>query len=95
MVDAPRIDVRLASGGQGTVAYLTLHNEAKLNTLTRALMGNFVVQVEALGRRDDLRAMVLSGAGDKAFIGGANIDELAALDQASAKRLHRSGSPHL
>jgi enoyl-CoA hydratase/carnithine racemase len=85
MTDAPRIDVRLAPSGQGTVAYLTLHNEAKLNTLTRALMENFVVQVEALGRRDDLRALVLSGAGDKAFIGGANIDELAALDQAAAK----------
>jgi len=85
MTDAPRIDVRLAPSGQGTVAYLTLHNEAKLNTLTRALMENFVVQVETLGRRDDLRALVLSGAGDKAFIGGANIDELAALDQVSAK----------
>jgi enoyl-CoA hydratase/carnithine racemase len=85
MTDAPRIDVRLVPSGQGAVAYLTLHNEAKLNTLTRALMENFVVQVEALGRRDDLRALVLSGAGDKAFIGGANIDELAALDQVSAK----------
>ena len=85
MTDAPRIDVRLAPSGQGAVAYLTLHNEAKLNTLTRALMENFVVQVATLGRRDDLRALVLSGAGDRAFIGGANIDELAALDQASAK----------
>ena len=36
-------------------------------------MIDFVGQVEALGHRDDLRAVVLTGAGEKAFIGGANI----------------------
>jgi enoyl-CoA hydratase len=82
---APRIDVELKPAGQGAVAYVTLHHEAKLNTLTRALMASFVAEVEALGRRDDLRALVLSGAGEKAFIGGANVSELAALDQASAR----------
>jgi enoyl-CoA hydratase/carnithine racemase len=86
MTDAPRIDVRLVPSGQGAVAYLTLHNQAKLNTLTRALMENFVVQVDALGRRDDLRALVLSGAGDKAFIGGADIREMSALSNAEEAR---------
>jgi enoyl-CoA hydratase/carnithine racemase len=85
MAETPRIEVRLAQHEQGVVAYLTLHHEAKLNTLTRTLMTRFVSEVEALGRRDDLRALVVSGAGGKAFVGGANIDELAALDRASAK----------
>ena len=35
--------------------------------------------------RDDLRALVLRGAGDKAFIGGASIPEMAALDRDTAK----------
>jgi 1,4-dihydroxy-2-naphthoyl-CoA synthase len=35
--------------------------------------------------RQDLRALVLAGAGDKAFIGGANIPEMAALDRTSAE----------
>jgi enoyl-CoA hydratase/carnithine racemase len=80
-----RIEVRLTPVEGGTVAALVLHNEAKLNTLTRALMVALVSEVEALGRRDDLRALMLTGAGDKAFIGGANIDELATLDQGSAR----------
>jgi enoyl-CoA hydratase/carnithine racemase len=82
---APWIDVRVASDARGAVAFLTLHNESKLNTLDRALMAAFVAEVESLAARDDLRALVLSGAGEKAFIGGANIPEMAALDRASAK----------
>lgn len=85
MADAARIEVRLDTGEYGAVAYLTIHNEAKLNTLTRALMSEFVAAVEALGKRDNLRALVVSGAGGKAFIGGANIDEMAALDKSSAQ----------
>jgi enoyl-CoA hydratase/carnithine racemase len=82
---AARIDVRLASDVRGTVAHLTVHHEAKLNTLNRALINDFVVAVEKLTGRDDLRALVLSGASEKAFIGGANIPEMAALDRSSAE----------
>jgi enoyl-CoA hydratase/carnithine racemase len=87
MADAPvpRIDVRLTSEDRGAVARLTVCNERKLNTLNRVLMKDFVAAVEALGGRDDLRALVLAGAGEKAFIGGADIPEMAALDRASAK----------
>ena len=82
----PRIDVKLIAEKGGAVARLTVHNERKLNTLDSALMRAFVAEVEALGKRDDLRALVLSGAGEKAFIGGANIPEMAALDRDNAER---------
>ncbi len=38
-----------------------------------------------LARDPDLRLAVLSGAGGRAFVGGADIDEIAALDHASAR----------
>jgi len=82
---AARIDLRLDRREQGLVAYLTVDNRAKLNTLDRALMLAFVEQVESLHANDDLRALVLSGAGEKAFIGGASIPEMAALDTDSAR----------
>ncbi|HEU5019437.1 MAG TPA: enoyl-CoA hydratase [Pseudolabrys sp.] len=82
---APHIDLRFDPRSAGTIAYLTLDNRAKLNTLTRALMTDFVEKVEAMAAREDLRALVVTGAGDKAFIGGANIPEMAALDTGSAK----------
>jgi enoyl-CoA hydratase/carnithine racemase len=80
-----RVDWKLDERGQGTIAYLTVDNRAKLNTLDSALMRALIETVEGLAKRDDLRVLVLTGAGEKAFIGGASIPEMAALDRDSAK----------
>jgi len=80
-----RVDLRLDARAQGCIATLTVDNRAKLNTLDRALMHEFIGAVEALGAREDLRALVLAGAGDKAFIGGASIPEMAALTRDGAR----------
>jgi enoyl-CoA hydratase/carnithine racemase len=83
--DGPRVDLRLDKRERGTVAFVTLDNQAKLNTLNRALMTEFIAAVVSLSHVDDLRAVVLSGAGDRAFIGGANIGEMSRLDPGSAR----------
>jgi len=69
----------------GAVARVTIENAAKINTLDSQLMIAFIEAVEALSPREDLRAVVLTGAGDKAFIGGANIVEMATLDAEHAE----------
>ena len=78
----------------GTIARVTIENAAKLNTLDSHLMIAFVGELEALAQRDDLRAVVLTGAGTKAFVGGANIFEMATLDAEHAEAfitlVHRS-----
>ena len=76
-----RLDARVS----GTVAYLTVDNHDKLNSLDSALMSEFVTVIGSLAARGDLRALVLTGAGDRAFIGGANISEMAALDRDRAE----------
>ena len=85
-----RIDQRK---GGARIAYLTIHNPRKLNTLTSRLMNDFAGAIEGLAGEATLRALVLTGAGDRAFIGGADIDEMAGLDSGSAgafiSRLHR------
>jgi len=85
MVDAPAPGIVVDITDDGAVAYVTVDNRKKLNTLNGVLMRAFVAEIEALGRGDDLRAVVLSGAGDKAFIGGASIPEMAALDRGTAR----------
>jgi enoyl-CoA hydratase len=90
----PAVTVRLDPRPQGVVANVAIDNAAKLNTLGSQLMIEFIERVEALGGNDDLRAVVLTGAGDKAFIGGADIFEMARLDAAGAEGfitlVHRS-----
>ena len=75
------------------VATVIVDNAAKLNTLTSPLMDLFVEAVADLAERDDIVAIVLTGAGGRAFIGGADIDEMAELDSVSARdfitRVHR------
>ena len=65
------------------VAYLTLDHRTKLNTLNAALMREVIAAMAALARRDDLRCAVLAGAGGRAFIGGADIREMAAVTSPS------------
>src|SRR5687768_18007569 len=69
----------------GAVARVTIENAAKINTLDSQLMIAFIEAVEGLGAREDLRAVVLTGAGSKAFIGGANIFEMATFDAEHAE----------
>lgn len=69
----------------GHVARLTIDNAAKLNTLNRGLMVEIVEEIERLEADTALRLVVLRGAGERAFVGGADIGELAGLDQDSAR----------
>lgn len=83
---APSVGISLAQRPQGVVATVAVENAAKLNTLGSALMIEFVEKVEGLAAVADLRAVVLTGAGSKAFIGGANILEMGGLTAESAER---------
>jgi enoyl-CoA hydratase/carnithine racemase len=88
------VEVSVEGRKLGNVARVVLQNAAKLNTLNSHLMLAFVAELEALGKREDLRAVVVTGGGDKAFIGGADIFEMATLDAGKAEAfirlVHRS-----
>ena len=79
------VRVELVKRAGGVVARVTVDNERKLNTLSSALMVRFVEEIEKLGSLEALRALVLRGAGRRAFIGGADIVEMSALDEETAR----------
>ena len=60
---------------EGGVATLTVSNEAKLNALTTAMLRDLDMQIAALEENEDVRAVILTGAGPKAFCCGADISE--------------------
>jgi enoyl-CoA hydratase len=69
----------------GCVTRVTIDNKSKLNSLNRALMGEIVEAAAALASDPRLRLAILTGAGGRAFVGGADIGEIAALDHTSAR----------
>ncbi len=69
----------------GKVARVAIDNRKKLNTLNSPLLEEAIGVLRVLARDDSLRAVVITGAGEKAFIGGADINEMAGLNNASAR----------
>ena len=70
----------------GRIARLTIDNAAKRNSLNSVLMAEIVAKMAEVAADPDLRLAILTGAGTAAFVGGADIAEIAALDHAGARR---------
>jgi enoyl-CoA hydratase len=86
---ADLIQLRIEERGDaGRIAWITINNPAKRNTLgmpgKRAIAETF----NRLAKDDALRAAVITGAGDKSFIAGADIAEMKDLDAAQAEVEH-------
>jgi len=69
----------------GHLARVTIDNISRLNSLNRELMVEIVNAVAALDDDPQLRLAILSGAGERAFVGGADVGEIAALDHVTAR----------
>ncbi len=67
---------------EGHVATVTLHNEARYNAMTLGMWNALGDALDKLHADANVRAVVLRGAGDKAFVSGADISEFAALRSA-------------
>jgi enoyl-CoA hydratase/carnithine racemase len=78
------IKTELESRAGGLVARITIENPAKLNILTRTALQDLRKAIEEV-QTQSIRAVVLTGAGEKAFIGGADLETLGSLDPASAR----------
>lgn len=81
----PRVELVIEGrGAAGRVARLIVDHPGKLNILNRTLIGELASKTRSLAGEADLRAVVLTGAGERAFIGGADIRDLAALEHDTA-----------
>lgn len=81
-------------GADGRVARLTFNNPEKRNALGLAGKERFIELMESLKHDESLRALIITGAGDRSFVGGTNLAEMAQFDlaqaEASATKTHRA-----
>jgi enoyl-CoA hydratase len=61
----------------GNVAHVTINNAAKRNALAAEDRAQLAAIMRELAQDPELRAAVITGAGDKSFIGGANIGQMS------------------
>ncbi|MDE0390736.1 MAG: enoyl-CoA hydratase/isomerase family protein [Rhodospirillales bacterium] len=71
-------DGRVIFARDGAIARITLDRPAKLNALTPAMLAALGDTVGRIDGDDDIRAVVLSATGERAFCVGADIDAWAA-----------------
>ena len=71
-----KILIRIEQRDAGRVAYVTINDPDKRNRMTSPMKETFIAAVTELGTDETLRGLVLTGAGDQAFIGGSDIYEM-------------------
>jgi enoyl-CoA hydratase len=81
----------LLTDDRGAVRRITVNRPDKLNALNRETLLELDVAFAQAAADDAVRAIVLTGAGSKAFVAGADIAELADLSAVQARAFSRLG----
>lgn len=75
----------------GGIATLTIDRPEKLNALDRSVVEEIGSAVREAAGQGDLRCMIVTGAGEKAFVAGADISEMKPMGVDDARRFAESG----
>jgi enoyl-CoA hydratase len=74
------------------IAVITVNRPDKLNALNATVIGELGEAVDQVRRMPEARAAIITGAGPKAFVAGADIGEFQSLRAGGARNLSAKGS---
>lgn len=99
MTTSPEVDLAvyenlLVEHDEGFVT-ITINRPRVLNALSRATVAELHTAVDSIAGDDSIRAVVITGSGRKAFVSGADIGELEALETAQQGFEHSKYSHEL
>jgi enoyl-CoA hydratase len=77
--------------GEDGVALITVNRPDKMNALSTAVMLELRDAFERIAQEAAIRAAIVTGAGERAFVAGADIGELEALSAADARQFALRG----
>ena len=81
----------LAITDRGAVRWITVNRPDKLNALNRQVLTDLHAAFDAAADAPGVRAVVLTGAGPKAFVAGADIAEMNTLTPVQSRDFSRHG----
>jgi enoyl-CoA hydratase len=76
---------------EGAIAVVTINRPKVLNALNAETIAELGRAIASMRQDAEVRALVLTGAGEKSFVAGADINELAAMSPAEGKEHARAG----
>ena len=77
------------------IATVTINRPTKLNALNKATISDLSKAVKLLGKNDDVRVIIITGSGEKAFVAGADISEFANYNIVEGAQLAAEGQEKL
>jgi len=81
----------LEISNRGAVRTIIVDRPDKLNALNRETLNELTLAFAQAGQDDAVRAVILTGAGEKAFVAGADIAEMHGYTPAQAQGFSRTG----
>ena len=73
------------------ILYLTINRPQKLNALNREVLTELATAIASAQENKGVRAILITGAGDKAFVAGADISEFQDYNLEEGKQLAKDG----
>ena len=77
---------------KGNIAVATINRPKALNALNSQVLEDLNELVELVKADEEIRALVLTGAGEKAFVAGADIGEMSTLTKAGGEAFGKKGN---
>ncbi len=84
MFESKNTDHAAAALDDDGIATVTITRAQSLNILSSPVIKELTAVLEEFAAREDVRVLVLRGTGERAFVGGADIGEMAGLDRSTA-----------
>jgi enoyl-CoA hydratase len=76
---------------EGSVGILTMNRPQAMNALNRQVLADLSAFLKDASKEKDLRAIVITGSGEKAFVAGADIKEMDSISSADAVKFAENG----
>lgn len=73
------------------ILYITINRPEKLNALNKEVLAELADVIAFAAQSDEVRGILLTGSGEKAFVAGADISEFQHYTLAEGKELSKSG----
>ncbi len=76
---------------QNNIFTITINRPDKLNAINKQVMADLNEVMNEVTNNDEIRSVIITGSGEKAFVAGADITEFTELNQQQAMALAKYG----